>query len=697
MIFRNWVLQNFPFLEDDFDALTDYELFCKMVEYMKKSLEQITSFQNQLNTFKDELKYFEDYFNNLDLQDEVNNKLDEMAESGELENIISQYIELATTYVYNNVNDMKNATNLVNGSYARTSGFYNINDGGGANYLIRTITNEDTIDNIHLFAITNDDSLVAELIEINKINILQLGAKTTEDATDIINYALENFKEVIIPAGTFNINDSLILKNNTYLHGFNHDSIIKMNKEYTNPLIYANEKNNIKIENITLKNDESHTGSGVPNNLIGNFYECNNININNLYCPVIYSQGIDFKKCGYINILNSKFTNAGHSMLVFLTETHDILVDNCIFDTITGNGTNDYLLATGSKDYETTVEYLCKNLTVQNSKFMNNENWEGLESHGCEDFYAYNNYIYNCYQGIHMYYDDRTPTSTHIRKNVIIKNNTIINTNKTMRYAIIVGGTENYFLNNVIIDSNFIQGGNNTNSDLIYVLYTNYFNITNNNISEIGYQGINTTYVTHGKINDNNLYNFYNAGCVGINNGRNSWLVEIDNNHISCNGNVNYVIAGSANKGISLIGNNICTGYNTAKYYFNTPNKTLIGSNNTTSARRLGCKGIYSRNDDGLIYMHCTDAKIRSVDETTDVKATADVNDKIITSSVSAINSLCPGQEIVIAGAGTAGADLTTCVGEFISLYKFTIDDPIKTAITNADVSTTASTWVADV
>lgn len=36
MIFRNWVLQNFPFLEGDFDALTDYELFSKMVGYVKE-------------------------------------------------------------------------------------------------------------------------------------------------------------------------------------------------------------------------------------------------------------------------------------------------------------------------------------------------------------------------------------------------------------------------------------------------------------------------------------------------------------------------------------------------------------------------------------------------------------------------------------------------------------------------------------
>lgn len=33
---NNYILQNFPFLEDDFDALTDYELFSKMVGYVKK-------------------------------------------------------------------------------------------------------------------------------------------------------------------------------------------------------------------------------------------------------------------------------------------------------------------------------------------------------------------------------------------------------------------------------------------------------------------------------------------------------------------------------------------------------------------------------------------------------------------------------------------------------------------------------------
>ena len=55
MIFRDFVIKNFPFLEDDFDALTDYQLFCKMVGYMKKSLEKIDGYQVEIDKFSEEL------------------------------------------------------------------------------------------------------------------------------------------------------------------------------------------------------------------------------------------------------------------------------------------------------------------------------------------------------------------------------------------------------------------------------------------------------------------------------------------------------------------------------------------------------------------------------------------------------------------------------------------------------------------
>lgn len=685
------------------ESMTYYEALCWLYDYFEKTLipaintnsEAITELQEAFITLK---TYIDTYFDNLDIQEEVNNKLDDMAESGELTELITSYLQLKALYSFDTVNDLVNSENFIDGSFAKTLGFYNINDGGGANYKIRTILNTDVIDDIHLFAIVNDNTLVAELIAKDEINIKQLGAKNDIDNTDIINYALSNFKEVLIPEDTFEISDSLILKNGNVLKGYGKESVIILDKENTMPLISCENKNNVTIKNLTLKNDTSHTGSGIPDNLIGNFYNSNNITIEKLNVPIIYSQGIDFKKCGNIKIIDSNFSNAGHSMVVFLTETHDILIDNCVFDTITGSGSNDYLLATGSKDYLTTVDYLCKNLTVQNSRFLNNPNWEGLESHGCLGFYAYNNYVYNCKDGIHMYVDNRTPTTELEYGNVIIKNNTIINPNHNASYGIIVGGYDTLFANNIIIKDNIVKGtGSGSGDNAIYVLYANYIDISNNDISDFGLYAIRTTYCCHGYVNNNNIYapNAVGAGAIDI--GRNSWLITCDQNIINGGGLIGRAIVGDAYKGLCLLGNNICTGYTQYKCLFGSPNNTLIGSNNINSTRRLGCKGVYSVNDDGIRYMHCTDDVIRSIAETTALTVSGSVNTKTLTCSDNVINYVCPGQEIVITGANLDNSDLTTTICEIIGIHKFTIADTLPKNISNVAIKTTASTWVADV
>lgn len=203
MIFRNWVLQNFPFLEDDFDALTDYELFCKMLEYMKKSLEKINDFQNEINGFEIKLNEFQHYFDNLDVTEEVNAKLDEMADDGTLTELIAEYLQLTTTYTYNNVSEMKSSENLVNGCFARTSGYHTYNDGGGAFYKIRTITSEDDIDEMFIIAL-NNINLVAELIIYDKINVLQLGAYRDREH-DIAPYFQAGVNKVCEIGGTLYI------------------------------------------------------------------------------------------------------------------------------------------------------------------------------------------------------------------------------------------------------------------------------------------------------------------------------------------------------------------------------------------------------------------------------------------------------------------------------------------------------------
>ena len=154
-------LTNFPYIEQDFDALTNYELLCKIVEYLTKVIsnentqnESIIALYEAFNNLKN---YVDNYFDNLDVQDEINNKLDEMLEDGALEQIIEQFLQSTALWCFDSVEDMKNATNLINGSYAKTLGYYGPNDGGGATYKIRTITNEDIVDNAIIIPVLNTE------------------------------------------------------------------------------------------------------------------------------------------------------------------------------------------------------------------------------------------------------------------------------------------------------------------------------------------------------------------------------------------------------------------------------------------------------------------------------------------------------------------------------------------------------------
>ena len=167
--FKNFILENFPFIEEDFDALTNYELLCHVVNYVK-------TMGNEFNDIIINIEALNNWFNNLDVQDEINNKLDQMVEDGTLQEIITTYIQSNVAWTFDNINDMKNATNLINGSYARTLGYHSLNDGGGAVYKIRTITNDDIIDEASIIEIETDNSLIAELIIQNNINAKQFSA-----------------------------------------------------------------------------------------------------------------------------------------------------------------------------------------------------------------------------------------------------------------------------------------------------------------------------------------------------------------------------------------------------------------------------------------------------------------------------------------------------------------------------------------
>lgn len=98
--FKRCVLQNFPFIEADFDALTNYGLLCKVVEYLNKVIasqnEVLGVTQEIVDGFNNLYNYVNDYFKNLDVQNEINNKLDAMVEDGTFQTIVDAYLEQLT-------------------------------------------------------------------------------------------------------------------------------------------------------------------------------------------------------------------------------------------------------------------------------------------------------------------------------------------------------------------------------------------------------------------------------------------------------------------------------------------------------------------------------------------------------------------------------------------------------------------------
>lgn len=109
--FRFWCQKVLPLVYDN--SLSYYELLCKVVDYLNKTMEDVNTavedvdnlygafgnLQNHVNAsetallqaYNDLQDYVNTYFNNLDVQEEINNKLDTMAEDGTLDTILLPY------------------------------------------------------------------------------------------------------------------------------------------------------------------------------------------------------------------------------------------------------------------------------------------------------------------------------------------------------------------------------------------------------------------------------------------------------------------------------------------------------------------------------------------------------------------------------------------------------------------------------
>lgn len=178
--FNLFMKNNFPFIENTFEALDTYGLLCEIVKFLNTVIENTLTTEENIqilsNAFNQLNDYVSNYFDNLDVQEEINNKLDDMVESGELQEIITAYLNTQAIFCYDNVSGMKDADNLINGSFAKTLGYHSINDSGSSIYKIREITNEDVVDEMTIIALNNSNTLVAEYIIDKNVKPEQFGA-----------------------------------------------------------------------------------------------------------------------------------------------------------------------------------------------------------------------------------------------------------------------------------------------------------------------------------------------------------------------------------------------------------------------------------------------------------------------------------------------------------------------------------------
>lgn len=311
--FKWFILENFPYIEEDFDALTNWQLFCKLGKEMNKIIEKtnLTGEQvEQLTTAFNELKaYIDDYFENLDVQEEINTKLDEMAEQGVLTDIIAQYLQLAGVLAYDTVADMKTAENLANGSFARTYGYYDVNDNGQAFYKIRKITNQDVVDDGSIIAL-HDTELVAELVT-KEVTPEQFGAKgdgTTNDTTKInnaIQYCISKNKKLVFTNGkTYGVTNIVI--DNIIDINFNNAKLKALeDSENAVLLITKNDGREFNIDRIYVDTNKKNVPYGVElrtnrmsiqkitcwNNINDGIYIGGNIQSDAIWISEIYVNG----------------------------------------------------------------------------------------------------------------------------------------------------------------------------------------------------------------------------------------------------------------------------------------------------------------------------------------------------------------------------------------------------------------------
>ena len=440
--FKLCVLQNFPFIEADFDAVTNYQLLCKVVEYLNNVIDNINQLEQNFITL---YNYVKDYFDNLDLQNEINNKIDELITTGEFNSFLSGIYTpemfgakgdgvtddteaIQKALAFNNVNISKNyliTENLVLHSNLKVFGGGTItkksefND-SYLNHSIFSCTNSNNIDINNIVLISN--SLAISVHGCSNVNITNLiinsekysilisdSEKNESNGITISNIKLENDVTIISSDG-IHIDGGCSNIYVTNVSGTSGDDFIALNaiegirKTIKNVIIdnikcsgYAGVRLygqlNCVIENVSINNSYINSDNGIRLTNIVGFTEINlnaptfkNIVLSNCIVDssirnvfLSYINGsITFNKCTFV-------TSANPNVGLFNSSINSSLIfDSCVFNTNSTSFIQDCVVGTPPENCNTYINITINSCDIKKTLLCFGTNKKTININNCD-------------------------------------------------------------------------------------------------------------------------------------------------------------------------------------------------------------------------------------------------------------------------------------------------------------------------
>lgn len=451
-------------------------------------------------------------------------QLQEWLEDGTLRNLINNELGLIT--VFDTTEEMLQATNLTVGQTIKTNGYYSINDGGGAVFVIKNTST--------LLSLDLQNDLKAEFTN-EIISPKMLGGKKSEDISSILNTIL-NFKDVLFLDDEYKMNITInknieiygnektklypntTLNNyiidiegnyNFYIHDLYFDisnntntGCIKIfrDKEF---MQYENNKS-FRIENISIK----HNLSDLDLIKIQNFSSVtlDNIDIKGTY-PNNVGNGITI-----LGGINNKINNIYCSYLekALLLKTEDINLEGFEINNIIFLTCKEGLAIESLNTVPQIISIALNNGVIDQCQFP-------IKNMGCKFLYINNSYLGlkasdNCY----LYYNKKE-SNTFYGENIYFNNCTLFGRQNYNNYLFF---TESY-LYNVNCSNCSIYYFSNFNNN-VFLQKSNF----NNCLLQLSISYINT-------LHDSNSFYFCNSqNVLSINN-----VISLKCKNISVNEN----------------------------------------------------------------------------------------------------------------------------------------------------------------